>query len=84
MAITVGAYEARTRFGELLEKARQGQTVAITRRGQLIAELGPAGAARAAESRAAAEAAFNRLRRDRVRFGEEAGGISAAIRGGRL
>jgi prevent-host-death family protein len=80
---TVGAYEARTRFAELLDQVRQGQTITITRRGEPIAELAPAGAARAAQRRAAAEAAFERLRRDRPAFGGEPGQIGLAIRDGR-
>jgi prevent-host-death family protein len=84
MSATVGAYEARTRFAKLLEQVRLGQTITITRRGQPIAELVPTGSARTAERRAAAEAAFDRLRRDRVWFGAEAGGVSSAIREGRL
>lgn len=38
---TVGAYEAKTHLAELLDRVEQGETVHITRRGKLIAELGP-------------------------------------------
>lgn len=37
----VGAYEAKTHLAELLDRVEQGETVRITRRGKLIAELGP-------------------------------------------
>ena len=36
---TVSAQEARQRFGELLESARKGERVIVTRRGQPVAEL---------------------------------------------
>jgi prevent-host-death family protein len=81
---TVGAYEARTRFAELLEQVQHGQTITITRRGEPIAELAPAGSARAAEARASALAAFERLRRNRPRFGDQSGEIRQAIKDGRL
>jgi prevent-host-death family protein len=37
----IGAFEAKTRLSELLEKVRQGRTFVITRRGQPVAELRP-------------------------------------------
>lgn len=37
----VGAYEAKTHLGELLDQVEQGDIVRITRRGKLIAELRP-------------------------------------------
>lgn len=38
---TIGAFEAKTRLSELLERVRQGQTFRILRRGQPVAELRP-------------------------------------------
>jgi prevent-host-death family protein len=39
--VTVSAQQARERFGELLESARRGKRVVVTRRGQPVPELGP-------------------------------------------
>ena len=36
---TVGAYEAKTNLSALLEKAKKGETITITRRGEPVAEL---------------------------------------------
>lgn len=38
---TIGAFEAKTHFSELLEKARQGTVFIVTRRGKPVAQLGP-------------------------------------------
>lgn len=38
---TVGAYEAKTHFGQLLDRVERGETIQITRNGKLIAELTP-------------------------------------------
>ena len=38
---TVGAFEAKTHFSSLLEKARQGTVIIVTRRGKPVAQLGP-------------------------------------------
>lgn len=38
---TIGAFEAKTHFSELLEKARQGTVFIVTRRGIPVAQLGP-------------------------------------------
>jgi prevent-host-death family protein len=84
MSTTVGAYEARTRFAELLDQVGQGETVTITRRGQPVAELAPAGTARRAAERATAQAAFERLRRNRPSLGGGSSAIRAAIAEGRL
>jgi prevent-host-death family protein len=37
----IGAFEAKTRLSELLERVRQGAVFLITRRGQPVAELRP-------------------------------------------
>jgi prevent-host-death family protein len=38
---SVGAFEAKTNLSRLLERARQGETIAITRRGEAVAHLVP-------------------------------------------
>jgi prevent-host-death family protein len=37
--ITVGAFEAKTKFSELLDKVEQGEEVVITRHGKTVARL---------------------------------------------
>lgn len=37
----IGAFEAKTRLSELLEKVSRGRTFRITRRGRVVAELRP-------------------------------------------
>lgn len=37
----IGAFEAKTRLSELLEKVSRGRTYRITRRGRVVAELRP-------------------------------------------
>jgi prevent-host-death family protein len=41
----IGAFEAKTRLSELLERVRKGKTYVITRRGRRIAQLRPVPAA---------------------------------------
>jgi prevent-host-death family protein len=57
--ITVGAFEAKTKFSELLTRVERGETVVITRHGQPVARL-------VSESRSAdvenKRRAFNALR----------------------
>ncbi|HTW90169.1 MAG TPA: type II toxin-antitoxin system prevent-host-death family antitoxin [bacterium] len=38
---TIGAFEAKTRLSELLERVRQGQVYRISKRGRPVAELRP-------------------------------------------
>ena len=51
----IGAYEAKTRLSELLERVREGESFTITRHGQPIAELRPIGHRSAAERKALVE-----------------------------
>jgi prevent-host-death family protein len=37
--ITVGAFEAKTKLAELLDKVESGESVTITRRGKAVAQL---------------------------------------------
>ena len=39
--LTVGAFEAKTHFSSLLEKAQRGTVIVVTRRGKPVAQLGP-------------------------------------------
>lgn len=38
---TIGAYEAKTKFSELLERVENGERVTITRHGKPVAEMVP-------------------------------------------
>ena len=38
---TVGAFDAKNRLGELLERAAKGESIVITKRGRPLAILGP-------------------------------------------
>ncbi len=40
---SIGLFEAKNRLSELIDKAGQGEEILITRRGQLVAMLVPAG-----------------------------------------
>jgi prevent-host-death family protein len=51
----IGAYEAKTRLSELLEKVREGKSFTITRHGHPIAELRPVGQRPAAQRKALVE-----------------------------
>jgi prevent-host-death family protein len=42
MEKTIGAFEAKTHFSQLLERAAQGKETVITRRGKAVARLVPA------------------------------------------
>jgi len=48
---TVTAFEAKTRFGELLERVAKGEEVVITRHDKVVARLVPEGAPRQDEVR---------------------------------
>jgi prevent-host-death family protein len=45
----VGAFEAKTKFSELLERVRQGEEITITRHDKPIARLVPAGRSSASD-----------------------------------
>jgi prevent-host-death family protein len=45
MMETVGAFEAKTRLSQLLERVAQGETIQITKRGRPVALLTPPAAA---------------------------------------
>lgn len=70
---TVGAYEAKTRFAQLLERVAAGEEITITRHGHPVARLVPARTTPSIDSRKDAIrqmrelASRNRLRGLRVR-----------------
>lgn len=51
---TVGAYEAKTHFSELLERAAGGEEITITKHGHPVAKLVPIQPGKSVESRRAA------------------------------
>jgi prevent-host-death family protein len=54
-AISVGAYEAKVKLSELLDKVERGEQVVITRHGKPIARLVPEGGHDVAKAMAAVE-----------------------------
>ena len=63
VGITVGAFEAKTKLAELLDKVEAGETVTITRRGREVARLV---AVRAEEEQARLQALIEEIKRTRV------------------
>lgn len=61
---TVGAFEAKTKLAELLDKVEAGETVTITRRGKAVAKLVPAATDEA--ERARRRALIDEIKRKRV------------------
>jgi prevent-host-death family protein len=82
----VTAFEAKTRFGELLERVSQGEEVVITRHDKPVARLVPEGAQRLDEVRRSVQGLRDLQqqirRRSRARL--SARDIRAAIDEGRL
>ena len=62
---TVTAFEAKTRFGELLERVARGEEIVITRHDRPVARIVPEGQPHAAQARRAVEG-LNELR-ERIR-----------------
>jgi prevent-host-death family protein len=65
---SVGAFEAKTHFAQLLERVERGEEIVITRRGKAVARLVPVAARHDPES---VMAVFRRLRergRDAPKF----------------
>lgn len=67
---TVGAFEAKTHFSALLERASQGEEIVITRHGRPVARLVPA----IVEDAACVERAIEELKKRRK--GVSLGGLS--------
>jgi prevent-host-death family protein len=84
---TVSAFEAKTRFGELLERVARGEEIVITRHDKPVARIVPEGAQRSAH----VERSAARLRDLRRRVQERTRGraslsdaeVRAAIERGR-
>jgi prevent-host-death family protein len=60
---TVGAYDAKTHFSELLRDVRNGETIVITHHGVPIARLSPMG--KDVDDAVAAMEEIHRFRRER-------------------
>ena len=58
---TVGAYQAKTRLSELLERVEAGEEIVITRHGSAVARLVPVKKETTAEERAAAIGRIQKL-----------------------
>ena len=63
MGIVVGAFEAKTKLAELLDKVEAGEIVTITRRGREIARLV---AIKSPEEQARLQALIDEIKRTRV------------------
>ena len=63
MGIVVGAFEAKTKLAELLDKVEAGESVTITRRGREVARLV---AVRSADEQARLQALIDEIKRTRV------------------
>ncbi len=63
MGIVVGAFEAKTKLAELLDKVEAGETVTITRRGREVARLV---AVKSEDERARVQALVEEIKRWRV------------------
>ena len=84
--VTVSAFDAKTRFGSLLDRASQGEEVVITRHDKPVARLVPEGAQRLEDVRRAV-AGLRELqqrirRRSRAKLSDR--DVRAAIDEGRL
>ena len=65
----IGAFEAKTRFGQLLDWVEAGEEIVITRRGKVVARLAPP--AEAFDREAGAKAAARiRARRRGIKLGD--------------
>lgn len=82
---TVTAFEAKTRFGELLERVSKGEEVVITRHDKPVARLIPEGSRRVDEVRRTVEGLRDlqrQIRRRKARLSDRE--VRAAIDSGRL
>jgi prevent-host-death family protein len=81
--ITVGAFEAKTKLAELLDKVESGETVTITRHGTAVARLVPV---RSADEQERLRALVEEIKRTRVgkdRGAKPGASIPDLIRAGR-
>lgn len=76
--ITVGAFEAKTKFSELLDRVERGEEIVVTRHGKTVARLVPEGGREgAAERDAQAAELLSEFRR--VREMLRAKGVSFSV-----
>jgi prevent-host-death family protein len=83
MSIVVGAFEAKTKLAELLDKVEAGESVTITRRGREVARLV---AVKSADEQARLQALIDEIKRTRVgrdRGAKPGSTISELIKAGR-
>ena len=82
----VTAFEAKTRFGELLNRVAEGEEVVITRHGKPVARLVPEGARRSEDVRRAVEGLRELQQQIRRRSKGKLSSreVRSAIDGGRL
>ncbi len=83
MSIVVGAFEAKTKLAELLDKVEAGEAVTITRRGKAVARLV---AIRSVDEQARMRALVEEIKRTRIGRGKPAGpgtSIAELIKAGR-
>ncbi len=59
MQSSIGAFEAKTHFGQLIERARNGEEILITKRGKAVAKIIPA---KTSDNLESAKVAVMRLR----------------------
>jgi prevent-host-death family protein len=57
----IGAYEAKTRFSELIARAEQGESFVITKHGREVARIEPPADSASVSARAAGERILARL-----------------------
>jgi prevent-host-death family protein len=76
MAARVTAFEAKTRFGELLERVTRGEEIVITRHDKPVARIVPEGAQRLEDVRRAVAG----LRELQQRIALRKGGVSLSNR----
>ena len=72
---TVTAFDAKTRFGELLERVTRGEEIVITRHDKPVARIVPEGARRMDDVRRAV-AGLRDLQQRIARRGKRKGGLS--------
>ena len=79
-ATSVGAFDAKTRFSELLRRVQEGEEFEITHRGRVVARLGPPGEGAGKES---LKATIALVREGRVAYGLRPGEAAAWRKEGR-
>lgn len=83
MAIVVGAFEAKTKLAELLDKVEAGESVTITRHGKAVAHMV---AVKSEDEQARLQALIEEIKRTRVgkdRGAKPGSTISELIKAGR-